>query len=52
MSLIYPPDEGAFRGKTTDREDKFSVRFVELGPPRRIVEAVNFDTTDPAFLAR
>jgi uncharacterized protein YndB with AHSA1/START domain len=25
------------------------VRFVELAPPRRIVEAVTFDTTDPAF---
>ena len=27
----------------------FNVRFVQLAPPRRIVEAVNFDTTDPAF---
>jgi hypothetical protein len=26
-----------------------NVRFVELAPPRRIVEAVNFVTTDPAF---
>ena len=25
------------------------VRYVELEPPRRIVEAVNFVTTDPAF---
>ena len=25
------------------------VRFVELTPPRRIVETVNFVTTDPAF---
>jgi uncharacterized protein YndB with AHSA1/START domain len=25
------------------------VRFVELAPPCRIVEAVNFVTTDPAF---
>jgi len=24
-------------------------RFVELAPPRRIVEAVSFVTTDPAF---
>jgi uncharacterized protein YndB with AHSA1/START domain len=50
MSLFYPPDERAFRGKTTDKEDRLSVRFVELKPPRRIVEAVNFDTADPAFL--
>lgn len=26
------------------------MRFVELAPPRRIVEAVNFEITDPAFL--
>src|SRR5713101_102130 len=49
MSLFYPPDERAFRGKTSDREDMVEVRFVELAPPRRIVEAVSFVTTDPAF---
>ena len=49
MSLFYPPDERVFRGKTSDREDLVNVRFVELAPPRRIVEAVNFVTTDPAF---
>ena len=49
MSLFYPPDERAFRGKTSDREDMVNVRFVELAPPRRIVEAVSFVTTDPAF---
>jgi len=26
-----------------------NVRFVELTPPRRIVETVSFVTTDPAF---
>jgi hypothetical protein len=26
-----------------------NVRFVELTPPRRIVEAISFVTTDPAF---
>jgi uncharacterized protein YndB with AHSA1/START domain len=46
MSLFYPPDERSFRGKTLDREDM----FVELAPPRRIVETVSFDTSDPAFL--
>src|SRR5262252_899166 len=49
MSLFYPPDERAFRGKTSDREDMVKVRFVELAPPRRIVEAVSFVTTDLAF---
>jgi uncharacterized protein YndB with AHSA1/START domain len=50
MSLFYPPDERTFRGKTSDREDMVDVRFVELVPPRRIVEAVDFVTADPAFL--
>lgn len=50
MSLFYPPNERAFRGKTSDREDMVDVRFVELTPPRRIVESVRFATTDPAFL--
>jgi uncharacterized protein YndB with AHSA1/START domain len=49
MSLFYPPDERAFRGKTSDKEDLVNARFVELAPPSRIVEAVNFVTTDPAF---
>jgi uncharacterized protein YndB with AHSA1/START domain len=49
MSLFYPPDETIFRGKSADREDRVNVRFVELSPPRKIVEAVTFDTTDPAF---
>ena len=48
MSLFYPPDERAFRGKTSDREDMVNVRFVELAPPRRIVAAVSFVTADPA----
>jgi uncharacterized protein YndB with AHSA1/START domain len=49
MSLFYPPTERSFRGKTSDREDMFTVRFVELAPPRKIVETVNFHTADPAF---
>jgi uncharacterized protein YndB with AHSA1/START domain len=49
MSLFYPPNERAFRGKTSDREDMVKVRFVELAPLRRVVQAVSFVTTDPAF---
>jgi len=49
MSLFYPPGERTFRGKTSEREDMVDARFVELAPPRRIVEAVNFITTDRAF---
>ena len=49
MSLFYPPTERHFRGKTAEKEDMVRVRFVELTPPRRIVEAVTFVTDDPAF---
>ena len=49
LSLFYPANERSFRGKTSHREDMIDVRFVELVPQRRIVEAVNFVTTDPAF---
>jgi uncharacterized protein YndB with AHSA1/START domain len=50
MSLFFPPTERSFRGKTSDREDMVTVRFVELAPARKIVETVNFHTTDPALL--
>jgi uncharacterized protein YndB with AHSA1/START domain len=49
MSLFYPASEQANRGKTTEREDRFTARFVELTPPARIVQAVTFDSKDPAF---
>ncbi len=49
MSLYYPSSEKTFRGKTEDREDRYTARFVELTPPRRIVEAITFDSVDPAF---
>jgi uncharacterized protein YndB with AHSA1/START domain len=50
MSLFYPPTERAFRGKTAAGEDMLTVRFVELVPPRKIVETARFHTTDPALL--
>ena len=49
MSLYYPSSEKTARGKTSEREDRYSARFVELTPPRRIVEAITFDSVDPAF---
>jgi hypothetical protein len=45
MSLFYPPDERAFRRKTSYGEDMVNVRYVELAPSRRIVKAVSFVTT-------
>jgi uncharacterized protein YndB with AHSA1/START domain len=49
MSLYYPSSEQVYRGKTSEREDRYTSRFVELTPPARIVEAITFDSTDPAF---
>lgn len=50
MSLYYPPDEAEMQGKTTGKEDRFRVKFLSLDTPRKIVEAVNFYTDDPAFM--
>jgi uncharacterized protein YndB with AHSA1/START domain len=49
MSLFYPSSEQVYRGKTSEREDRFTARFVELTPPTRIVQAITFDSVDPAF---
>ena len=49
MSLFYPASEQVYRGKTSEREDRFTARFVELTPPARIVQAICFDTADPAY---
>jgi uncharacterized protein YndB with AHSA1/START domain len=49
MSLFYPASEQPTRGKTVEREDRYTARFVELTPPTRIVQAISFDSDDPAF---
>lgn len=49
MSLFYPSSDTTGRGKTSEREDRSKVRFEELSPPTRIVQAVTFDSTDRAF---
>jgi uncharacterized protein YndB with AHSA1/START domain len=50
MSLFYPPSEQGHRGKTAANEDMVDVRFVDLVPSRKIVEAVSFVTADPALM--
>jgi len=49
MSLFYPAAEKQATGKTTEKEDRFTVRFTELNPNKKIVQAINFDAADPAF---
>ena len=49
MALRYPLSEPGRPGKTSDREDRFRSRFIELVPGERIVEAITFETDGPAF---
>ncbi|HVJ42404.1 MAG TPA: SRPBCC domain-containing protein [Dongiaceae bacterium] len=49
MSLFYPPNQNGSRGKTAAGEDRVTVRFLDLAPSRRIVEAVTFESDDPAL---
>jgi uncharacterized protein YndB with AHSA1/START domain len=49
MSLYYSDTEKEMRGKTTGKEDRFTARFVELIPNKKIVQAVNFESADPDF---
>lgn len=49
MSLYYPSSDETSKGKTADKEDRYFARFVELTPPHKIVEAITFDSADPAF---
>jgi len=49
MSLFYPPSQKESPGKTSEKEDRFTAKFVELTPCKRIVQAITFDSSDPAF---
>src|SRR5256884_9285363 len=49
MSPYYPSSEQTLRGKTREREDRYTARFVELTPARRIDEARTFDSVKLAF---
>jgi uncharacterized protein YndB with AHSA1/START domain len=52
MSLFYPSSDQGQRGKTAEREDRFSAQFLELTPSKRIVQSITFDSEDPAFLGK
>jgi uncharacterized protein YndB with AHSA1/START domain len=47
ISLTYDAPTGA--GKTTAQTDTYRGRFVEIVPSERIVEAIEFETADPAL---
>lgn len=47
VSLTYVDDAGV--GKTSERTDTYHGRFVKLVPDQEVVEALEFETTDPAM---
>jgi uncharacterized protein YndB with AHSA1/START domain len=47
ISLTYDAPTGT--GKTTAQTDTYHGRFVQLVPNERVVEAVEFETADPAL---
>lgn len=47
ISLTY--DEPTATGKTTAHTDTYHGRFVKLVPNEKVVEAVEFETTDPSL---
>lgn len=49
MSLFYPDKEISMKGKTAQKEDKFSARFLELIPNKKIVEVIEFDSSNRDF---
>lgn len=48
MILRYPETEGAV-GKSGDREDRYTARYLVRETDRRVVAAIAFETDDPAF---
>lgn len=47
MAFIY--DDKEIAGKTSANADVFEGKFIELVPDKRVVEAVVFESEDPAF---
>lgn len=50
MSLFSPESEKEMTGKTVGKEDRFTAQFLELIPNKRIVQAINFETSNPDFM--
>ena len=49
MSLYYAESEKRSRGKSAEREDRFTAKFLELIPAKKIVQAITFDSDTPEF---
>lgn len=49
LALTYDASDHSTRGKTSEHSDIVSGRFLEIVPDVRIVQAVDFESDDPAF---
>lgn len=49
MTLRYEAPGAGVQGKTSDDSDVIEGRFTELVPDERVVQAVTFESDDPAF---
>jgi uncharacterized protein YndB with AHSA1/START domain len=50
MSLYYPKGHSGPKGKTTEREDRYTARFITLQPYKKIVLGIRFDSGSPGFV--
>lgn len=49
MTLRYPDSETDSSGKSGEREDRYVAHSIALEPPKRVVQAIAFETGDPTF---
>ena len=50
MSLYYPENGVRPRGKTTDREDRYTARFITLQENKKVVMGIRFESGSPGFV--
>ncbi|HTI92757.1 MAG TPA: SRPBCC domain-containing protein [Puia sp.] len=50
MSLFYPENSAQPSGKTTEREDRYTARFITLQEHKKIVMGIRFDSGSPGFV--
>lgn len=49
MSLSYQESDEKSKGKTNDKEDRYTSEFIEIVENEKIVQAITFDSPDPKF---
>jgi uncharacterized protein YndB with AHSA1/START domain len=50
MSLYYPENKAHPKGKTTEKEDRYTARFITLQEYKRIVMGIRFESGSPGFV--